>query len=130
MDLQRQAFNGVTFNRLDVWVDTWFRMRSFKYYINVNQHRAGYISGFICRKRLHIQYFLLEPTYQGKGVGPQVIKQLERESQKYNKVTLHTRESNHSMNKMMANLGFTKVDEISNYYKDGETAYYYSRHSI
>ena len=110
-----------------MWADTWLRGKSFKYYINYKQERVGFISGFICRKRLHIQYFMIDPAFQGQGIGGNVLKLVSELNSRHNQMTLHTRQSNTHMQSLMAKLGFTKVDEITNYYKNGETAYYYSK---
>lgn len=127
-ELQLKAFNEVAFNRLDLWADTWLRGKSFKYYINYKQERVGFISGFIFRKRLHIQYFMIDPDFQGQGIGGNVLKLVSELNPRHNQMTLHTRQSNTHMQSLMAKLEFTKVDEITNYYKNGETAYYYSKH--
>ena len=126
-ELQLKAFHEVAFNRLDLWADTWLRGKSFKYYINYKQERVGFISGFICRKRLHIQYFMIDPAFQGQGIGGNVLTLVSELNPRHNQMTLHTRQSNTHMQSLMDKLGFTKVDEITNYYKNGETAYYYSK---
>lgn len=86
---------------------------------------AGYMIYEYHRTRIHVLNFAVKDTYQGFGVGRQMIDKLKRKlsEQRRPRLTLEVRESNCDAHLFFRAMGFKATSIRHGWYDTGEDAY-------
>ncbi len=89
----------------------------------------GLASGWLAIEEIHITLILVNPLYQGLGIGKTILKSLLMESKKKGaeKAILEVKDSNTSAKAFYESLNFKKIHCRSKLYKDGSNAIIYER---
>jgi ribosomal-protein-alanine N-acetyltransferase len=69
----------------------------------------------------YILFLAVAPDYRGEGYGERLVAAVAEDA---GKASCHARQTNENAVKFYEHLGFDVEREISNYYEDGEGAYY------
>ena len=95
---------------------------SFFFTALFNNKVIGYIGGWIIEDSLEIINLVVDVAYQRQGIGTKLINEISN-VKKIKEIFLDVRVTNQKAINFYNKLGFEKINERKNYYKNGDNSY-------
>ena len=92
------------------------------YVFELNGKIVGYAFITIIKFEIHLNRIAIDPNYQKKGFGLQLLKKILEENSKNKSVFLELKYSNISALKLYRKVGFKKYNTRKNYYSNNNDA--------
>ena len=112
----------------DPWSIKMIKLEFFKesisksYVFELNGKIVGYAFITIIKYEIHLNRIAIDPNYQQKGFGFQLLKKILEENSKNKSVFLELKYSNISALKLYRKVGFKKYNTRKNYYSNNNDA--------
>ena len=112
----------------DPWSIKMIKLEFFKdsisksYVFELNGKIVGYAFITIIKFEIHLNRIAIDPNYQKKGFGLQLLKKILEENSKNKSVFLELKYSNISALKLYRKVGFKKYNIRKNYYSNNNDA--------
>lgn len=112
----------------DPWSIKMIKLEFFKdsisksYVFELNGKIVGYAFITIIKFEIHLNRIAIDPNYQKKGFGLQLLKKILEENSKNKSVFLELEYSNISALKLYRKVGFKKYNTRKNYYSNNNDA--------